>query len=394
MRSGGTLNFGADSAANLITIGSQTGAASLILKAGTGNFAVQPAATGTITLGTAANTGTMTLGLSTAGQTINIASAASIAGATVINLCAGATPAANQTLNIMTGVGTAGTYAVNILTGNSTGTTQTVSIGTGSAETDITLGGTGANAIAINNTTTAGTFAVGNAMTTGTISLGGASQTGTVTLCKSTVAQTLNIQSAASTTGAQVVNILKGATPVANTTLNIMNGAGTAGTQAIAILSSGATRAGTYNIGDGAAAHVGVIGSTTASAALTLQAGSGTTGLKFSAAGNVQMVPGTQSVASPTASVTMNNRVGCATFTGFSTAAGGTQAFTISNTTVLTTSCVLVTVSNLNGSGNGAQMGVQGVTQAANSIIVNTKNNGAGALGAGDNVLINFWILS
>jgi hypothetical protein len=90
----------------------------------------------------------------------------------------------------------------------------------------------------------------------------------------------------------------------------------------------------------------------------------------------------------------MNNRVGVATFTGFTTASAGTQAFTITNSTVLTTSGVQVMVSNLNASGNGAQMGIQGITQAAGSIVVNTKNNGGGALGAGDNVLITFWIIS
>jgi hypothetical protein len=61
---------------------------------------------------------------------------------------------------------------------------------------------------------------------------------------------------------------------------------------------------------------------------------------------------------------------------------------------VTTTSAVDVRVSNLNASTNNAQMGVLGVTQAANSLIIHTKNNGAGALGAGDNVLITFWIYS
>jgi len=127
---------------------------------------------------------------------------------------------------------------------------------------------------------------------------------------------------------------------------------------------------------------------------LTLQAGTGATGLKLSAAGNVQVVPATGSSASPTASITMNNRVGTATFTGFTTASAGTQAYTITNSTVLATSGIYCTVTNLNASTNGAQIGIQGITQAAGSFIVNTKNNGAGALGAGDNVLITFWVIS
>jgi hypothetical protein len=127
---------------------------------------------------------------------------------------------------------------------------------------------------------------------------------------------------------------------------------------------------------------------------LTLQAGTGATGLKLSAAGNVQMVPATDTQASPSAASTVNNRVGCITFTGFTTASAATQDFTITNSTVLTTSCVLVTVTNLVASGNDAKMSLVGVKQAAGSIVINTKNNGTQALGAGDNVLINFWILS
>ena len=107
------------------------------------------------------------------------------------------------------------------------------------------------------------------------------------------------------------------------------------------------------------------------------------------------MVPATSSTASPTASVTMNNRFGCTTFTGFyNRLCEYTQSFTITNSTVLTTSCIFVTVANLNASAGGAEMTLIGVTQAAGSIVVNTKNNGGGALGAGDNDAVNFWILS
>jgi hypothetical protein len=207
-------------------------------------------------------------------------------------------------------------------------------------------------------------------------------------------AQVLNIASGTSSTGAQTVNLLNGATPGASTTLSIMNGAATAGTQAVAILSTGATRAGTYNIGDGGAAHVGIIGSTTASASLTLQAGTGTTGLSLSAAGNVQVVPSTASTASATVTVTLNTRVLATTWTGFTTAAAGVQDFTIVSSKILTTSAIMVTISNLNASGNDARMGYVGITQSAGQIIVHTKNNGSGALGAGDNIIITVWILS
>ena len=61
---------------------------------------------------------------------------------------------------------------------------------------------------------------------------------------------------------------------------------------------------------------------------------------------------------------------------------------------VLTTSAVQVTVTNLNASGNGAFLTITGIIQAAGSIIVNTANNGGGALGSGDNVLVSVWVLN
>jgi hypothetical protein len=151
--------------------------------------------------------------------------------------------------------------------------------------------------------------------------------------------------------------------------------------------------ANTINIGNAAAAQTVVVGTTNTTSTTTIKGGTG--GIIITpTSGNVSMAPATSSTASATTTVTMNNRVGCATFTGFTTASGSSQSFTITNSNVLTTSCVLVTVANLNASTNGAQMSLVGVTQAAGSIVVNTKNNGSGALGTGDNVLINFWILS
>jgi len=220
-----------------------------------------------------------------------------------------------------------------------------VNIGTGAVAHVTNIGSSSGGAISL-KAGSGNTIGIGLGGNAGqVITIGSTTQTGKISIANSTAArtavdlmngvaasaQTLNIASGTSITGAQTVNILNGATPGASTTLNIMNGAGTAGTQAVAILSSGATRAGTYNIGDGAAAHVGVIGSTTASASLTLQAGSGSTGLKLNAGGNVQMVPATSSTAG--FAVTMNNRVGAATFTGLTTASGATQAFTITNST-------------------------------------------------------------
>lgn len=104
--------------------------------------------------------------------------------------------------------------------------------------------------------------------------------------------------------------------------------------------------------------------------------------------------PQTATAASPTAQVTMNARVGVATFTGFTTAdGGGQQDFTIINSYVKTTSAVLVSVANLNASANGAAL-TWATTQSNGDLFVLVTNNGLGALGAGDNVLITFWVLS
>ena len=90
-----------------------------------------------------------------------------------------------------------------------------------------------------------------------------------------TGAQTINISSGSTATAASTVNLLNGATPAASTTLNIMNGAASAGTQAVNILSTGATRAGTVSIGNGAAAHTCIFGSTNTTATTTINAGTG-----------------------------------------------------------------------------------------------------------------------
>ena len=111
-------------------------------------------------------------------------------------------------------------------------------------------------------------------------------------------------------------------------------------------------------------------------------------------AGDVSVAPDTATVASPTASSTQNFRVITATFTGFTTAAAASQDFTIVSSDILATSGMFVQVANLNASTNGAIMTLDGVTQAAGQIVVSTTNNGAGALGAGDNVLISVWVIS
>lgn len=425
---GNEIHIGDDAAANVLVIGSNTLAASTHIQAGTGDLLIDGAVTTAMTMGSTSQTGLITIGRSTAGQNISIGSAvnasaqeidiangASAANSTVkilsgigtagagvlqmanntrvttidlgniapaaarlttiaggnqaqndtVSVLAGAPSANTQIFNLLSGAASGGTQTVNIFSGNSAAATQAfnlftgtgagaINIGTGGTGVKtIAIGGTAANVITVANTQTAGSYSVGNAMVTGTIQIGGTTNTGTLTIAPSTAA--------------------------AGQTINFATGAG--GVK-------------TLNIASGAIANVVTIGTTTASGQLILQAGSGATGLKLNAAGNVQMVPATDSQASPSAASTVNNRVGVVTFTGFTTAAAGTQDFTITNSTVLTSSGIHVTVANLNASTNGAQMSLVGVTQAAGSFVVHTKNNGGGALGAGDNVLITFWVIS
>jgi len=314
----------------------------------------------------------------------------------------------NHTGTAITNIGgSSGAVTITAGSGNLAvvGGGNTIGIGNDAAANTVVVGSTTASAsLSLQSGSGGNTSIAGNAAAT--ITIGASAQTGKISIADSTAAmpavdlmngvaagaQVLNIASGTSATAAQTVNILNGATPGANTSLNIMNGAGSAGTQAIAILSSGATRAGTYNIGDGNAAHVGVIGSTAASASLTLHGGSGTTGLSLSAAGNVQMVPATSSTAGT--SVTMNNRVCVATFTGLTTASSASQALTITNSTILATSGILASVYNLDASGNHAALAISKTVVAAGSVVVTYINNGAGALGTGDNVVLTLWVIS
>jgi hypothetical protein len=83
----------------------------------------------------------------------------------------------------------------------------------------------------------------------------------------------------------------------------------------------------------------------------------GTSGLNVQTGGITTFDSTNTSVASPTASTTINANVGKATFTGFTTASAASQTFTITNSLATTSSVVLVTVCN-EGKTNDAQLTV------------------------------------
>lgn len=266
--SANALNFTTSNAAGGITM--TVGTAGILptitngpftLVTGTGGVSISADATNnTLLIGTGAGVKTVTLGSVNTTSTTAIQSGS---GVLTITSTGGA-------LTINSGVGALGISTDASIT--------SVNIGTGGAVKTIAIGGTSANVITIANLQTGGSVAIGNAMTTGTIALGGAVMTGPITIGAATNAtgQTVNISSATSIAGSNIVNVLAGATPGASQTFNLMTGVGTAGTYAVNILtgnSTGTTQ--TVSIANGLAATTIVIGNVTSTSGTTLHVGTG-----------------------------------------------------------------------------------------------------------------------
>lgn len=366
----------ATTGASVNSFGNTTGATSLSLLAGTGGLFLDGAATtaidignslvgGVITIGgTGASTGNFILAPSTGAQTITLGN---LNGAKTINIGNGIS---GNTISIGNGANTS-VQVINIADGASAAN-STVNILSGS-------GSAGAGVLALGNNTRVTTIDLGNiapaAARVTTINGGNSAQNDSVAILNgnpSAGTQSVSILSGTATGGTQTLNLGNAGAAIA---INIGSGAGVA----------------TIDIGSGAAANVLTIGSNTGAASLALKAGTG--GMSLSAAGAVSMVPATDIQASPSAASTLNERVGSVTFTGFTTASAGKQAFVITNSTVLATSAIFCTVSNVHNV-NDAQMELASVVIAAagGSFTVNATNVGAGALDG--NVIINFWVIS
>lgn len=137
-----------------------------------------------------------------------------------------------------------------------------------------------------------------------------------------------------------------------------------------------------------ATANAIVLTASNAAGGIDLTTGGGS--VDISSSGFATVVAATDTEASPSATAEINANVGRATFTGFTTAAAGSQVFVITNSIVTTSSCVLVTVCNEGA--NDAQMTITRVTRGAGSLSVTCVNNGAAALNG--NVAVNFWVLT
>lgn len=90
----------------------------------------------------------------------------------------------------------------------------------------------------------------------------------------------------------------------------------------------------------------------------------------------------------------LNAQAGVVTFTGRTTAMGANQTVVITNSFITAGSPILASIYNLNASANGAGVTIRYSIVANGSLTVNYINNGAGALGAGDNVILTFQVLS
>ncbi len=258
-----TIGIGAAASADVITIGDATGAGSLDLVCGTGNFTLEGNVATTYDISsTGANTGTCTFGAGTGARIVNLGTGAvgvktiNIGTDAIGNIITVGTVTAAASLDLLCGTGNftlegdvASTYSISA-TGVNTGTC-TFGAGTGARIVNLGTGAGGAKTINI------GTAAIGNLITVGTVTAAASLDllcgTGNFTL-EGDVASTYDISGTGVNTGTITIGGGTGAQ-----TLNMMNSTGIK----------------TVNIASGAAANVVTLGSTNGAASLTLQSGTG-----------------------------------------------------------------------------------------------------------------------
>lgn len=85
-----------------------------------------------------------------------------------------------------------------------------------------------------------------------------------------------------------------------------------------------------------------------------------------------------------------NNRIGQVIFTGVSIAAGATQSFTVTNSTVTGSSTVVS--AQIYGATDGAALNIKSVTSAAGSFVI-VVSNGTGATTSIGNLTVTFQVL-
>lgn len=223
-RSASNINIGNVASGNSVTVGSQTGASSLNLYAGTtpGSINIE-SNTGAIYIGNTAFARAVSLGTgnNTTLQNVIIGSDASTSTTEIHGGVVGVFLTGSASTPITIGGQTA---TANITLGRST-KSNTISIGGGTTET------TAAQTIQIaNGTTSAGgsttvSIATGGAASSAYgVAIGGASSTGTITVGQSTGTNTINIGTGQTATGlTQTINVGNSATGTGKATITIGN---------------------------------------------------------------------------------------------------------------------------------------------------------------------------
>ncbi len=258
------VNIATGASADVVTIGTVNGAASLDLLCGTGNFTLEGNTASTYDISnTGVNTGTVSVFGGTGARVVNLAvggtgvKTVNIATSAIGNIVTIGTATAAASLDLLCGTGnytlegaTASTYSISE-TGVNTGTVS-IGGGTGARIVNLGVGGTGVKTVNI------ATAAIGNIVTIGTVTAAASLDllcgTGNFTL-EGATASTYAISSTGVNTG----------------TVTIASGTGARTVE----IAGGGTGIKTINIGAAATADVIVIGTTTAAGSLTLAAGTG-----------------------------------------------------------------------------------------------------------------------
>ena len=90
-----------------------------------------------------------------------------------------------------------------------------------------------------------------------------------------------------------------------------------------------------------------------------------------------------------------NAMVGTAVLTGNTLAQNATQLITLTNSNIALLSGVMIQVTNTNVSAGAALLTINGMTQAAGSLVISVTNKGgAGGLGTTDSIILSFMVLS
>ena len=416
----GNIFIGVDVTDHDIAIGDDSGVNAMSLTAGTGNLAAT--STGTITMDSAgaldinSSGGIIGIGNDAVAQNINIGTSGvrtiSIGNSTALTsvvidcgaggaLTLGTNATAHQTtvgstnttsaLTLQSGTGnfvqTAGgiwdVNAVGAATIDSTGAAISIGAGADDFAVNISTGGTRLTTI-------------GNSTATSSVAI--LSGTSGIDIGVNAIAKTCRL---GSTTGVSATTIQCGTgalTVTAGDALNeAVTGVLTSTFASYTATSSGDVAQAIYLHSNGGTSEtievVNTQGTDAAAIALTSTAGGivvsadTTTGIKLDAEGSVDNVADTGTNAAST--LTLNKRVGIFTATGLTTAAAGTQRYTITNSKCIVTSGLMVTVSN-KSAGNDCKITMEACTPGAGSFTVDTKNNGGQAL---DSDVIISWIV-